>query len=50
MPQLDDRDNILFRNIEGDPSRYQQVLVNLLSNALKFSDQGHKVRINLKIL
>lgn len=39
-PQLESREKMLFTKIEGDPSRYQQVLVNLLSNALKFSSQG----------
>ena len=31
-----------------DPTRFRQVLVNLLTNALKFTDHGH-IRIELKI-
>jgi signal transduction histidine kinase len=50
MPQLDSRELMWFRKIEGDPSRYQQVLVNLLSNALKFSNEGQNIQINLKVL
>jgi signal transduction histidine kinase/ActR/RegA family two-component response regulator len=39
-------DKNLPENIHGDPMRLQQILVNLINNAIKFTEQGE---INIKI-
>ena len=38
----------LFKNVYGDRNRYQQFLLNFISNSLKFTSSGGKVNIILK--
>ena len=43
-------DDAVPKNVIGDPTRMRQVMVNLISNAIKFtSDGGVSVRIKLKL-
>ena len=43
------KDPKLPKEIIGDPIRLNQILSNLLSNALKFTDQGN-IKVNIKVL
>ena len=46
---LTESDNKHFIMILGDERRYLQILVNFLSNALKFSSKKSKICVQLKV-
>ena len=49
-PALTSEMMAIFKSIQGDKNRLRQVLVNLLSNSLKFSNVDSKIVIGLKII
>jgi len=39
----------IFKKIRGDSRRYLQIMINFLSNALKFSNRSSEIRINIRL-
>lgn len=49
---LQDREEIkkIFRNIYGDKNRYLQILLNFLSNSIKFTPEGKEITVQLVLI
>jgi len=47
---IDPQDRRYFEAIYGDYNRYTQILINFVSNALKFSRENGVVQVHLKVL
>jgi len=40
----------LLQSVQGDKRRYMQILLNFLSNAIKFTNSRGQVRIALEVI
>lgn len=49
-PDLKKEDAIYFNTVVGDKNRFMQVLVNFLSNSLKFSTENSSIIVHLKLI
>ena len=46
----DEESRLFFKKIMGDKLRYMQILLNFLSNAIKFSEEGKSITVRVVLL
>jgi len=50
VAEIDKRENLdLIQYIYGDPNRYLQILLNFMSNSLKFTNPNGQITVFVKI-
>ena len=49
--QIDEQFNLnLLENVYGDQQRFLQILLNFLSNSIKFTNKGGMITVDIKVL
>jgi signal transduction histidine kinase len=49
-PELNEDHEAYFNQVYGDQSRFMQILINFLSNSIKFSERNSKIKVNLNFI
>ena len=48
--ETDDQHAYMLKSIIGDRRRFLQIMLNFISNSLKFTDEGGTIKVILRVL